>query len=174
MEKQFPYPSPKMRSCALKNHYGASKAAAELYCRIRPNLEVVVLRLANVYGPGDSGRVVPLFLSDALRGEPLTIYGRNKSLDLVWIEDAVNAIAACGELPVAGETMNIGGSRAVTLHELALRILAVTGSRSPIVFAPERAIEVNCYLGNIERARRLLNFEPRPELLYGLEQMIAT
>jgi len=46
-------------------------------------MDVVVLRLANVYGPGDSGRVIPLFLADALKGRPLSIYGEDKVLDFV-------------------------------------------------------------------------------------------
>ncbi len=75
-----------------KNAYRASKAAAEMYCSIFPGLEVVILRLANVYGPGDSDRVVPLFVSAALQGRPIVIFGDNKVLDLVWTEDVVNAL----------------------------------------------------------------------------------
>src|SRR5882672_9651450 len=63
---------------APKNAYGASKAAGEMSCRVaaaRGGLEVVALRLANVYGPGDSGRVIPLWLERAARGEDLHIFG---------------------------------------------------------------------------------------------------
>ncbi|MGH7269277.1 MAG: NAD-dependent epimerase/dehydratase family protein, partial [Polyangiaceae bacterium] len=61
-----------------KNPYGASKAAGEAYCRTFVNthgLSVQVLRLANVYGPGDSGRVIPLWLAAAQEGRDLQVYG---------------------------------------------------------------------------------------------------
>lgn len=109
-----------------KNAYGASKAAAEMYCGIFPGLEVVILRLANVYGPGDSDRVVPLFVSAALQGRPIVIFGENKILDLVWIEDAVDALWEASQLPVAGETLNIGAGESIRLQDLAARIISLT------------------------------------------------
>src|SRR5437868_997913 len=60
-----------------KNGYGASKAAGEMYCRTAANdgLETVILRLANVYGPRDRDRVIPLFTRAAQSGTPLTLFG---------------------------------------------------------------------------------------------------
>jgi len=155
-----------------KNAYGASKAAAEMYCGIFPELEVVVLRLANVYGPGDAGRVVPLFVSAALQNRPIVIYGEGKVLDLVWIEDVVVAICNASPLPVASETINIGAGGSITLQELAARTIALTGSSSQIILAPKRVIEVDRYCAEIKRAKRLLDYHPNPEPLYGLEQVI--
>jgi UDP-glucose 4-epimerase len=67
-----------------KNAYGASKAAAEMYCRqySADGLQVAVVRLTNVYGPGDQDRVVPLFIERALAGQPLVLYGGDQVLDL--------------------------------------------------------------------------------------------
>lgn len=76
-------PVPESAPLSPKNAYGASKAAGEVYCRLfaESGMDVEVLRLANVYGPGDSKRVIPLFLANALNGLPLVIHGENKILD---------------------------------------------------------------------------------------------
>lgn len=155
-----------------KNAYGANKAAAEMYCSIFPDLEVVILRLANVYGPGDSDRVVPLFVSAALQGRPIVVFGQNKILDLVWIEDAVDALWKASQLPVAGETLNIGAGGSIRLQDLAGRIISLTGSSSEVVLAPERGGEVDRYCAEIKRAQRLLGYSPNLQPLYGLDQIV--
>src|SRR5579862_1132168 len=77
-----------------KNSYGASKAAGEAYCGVfgSNGLEVAVLRLANVYGPGDRGRVLPLFVESALQDRPLVLYGGQQILDFVWIDTVIAAL----------------------------------------------------------------------------------
>src|SRR5260370_4753173 len=78
-----------------KNPYGASKAAAERYCRLLSD-NVTVLRLANVYGPGDRGRVIPIFIDNALRGEPLQLYGGEQGVDFIWVGVVVEALMRAG------------------------------------------------------------------------------
>ena len=99
-----------------QNMYGASKAAGEFYCRqfATEGLEVMVLRLANVYGPGDRDRVIPLFIELALSGQPLTIYGEGKILDFVWIGDVVTALITAASAP-ADHPINIGSGQGTTL-----------------------------------------------------------
>src|SRR5207245_9289304 len=77
-----------------KNGYGASKAAGEVYCRAAANegIETVILRLANVYGTRDRGRVIPLFAQAAAAGWPLTIYGGKQVLDFIWVETVVDVL----------------------------------------------------------------------------------
>ena len=123
-------PVPESASLNPKNAYGASKAAGELYCRVfvESGMDVVLFRLANVYGPGDSDRVIPRFVTNALAGLPLVIYGENKILDFVWIGDVVDALLKAQTAPIAGQTLNIGSGEGIILPELAQSVLRVTGS----------------------------------------------
>ena len=77
-----------------KNSYGASKVAAEEYCRVFNNhfgLKTVILRLANVYGARDYDRVIPIWLEQAYRGKNITVYGGTQIIDFIWIDLVVEA-----------------------------------------------------------------------------------
>ena len=147
-----------------KNGYGTSKVAGELYCNLAAaeGLETVILRLANVYGPRDRDRVIPLFLQAAQRGLPIDIHGGDQVLDFVWIDTVVDALlkAAFGDwLP---DPVNIGSGKGVTLPELASRITEIAGSRSPVRIGPKRREEVRRFVADISRARHLLGV-PAPD-----------
>src|SRR5207249_9411922 len=77
-----------------KNAYGMSKVAGEMCCTMfaKPAFETVILRLANAYGPRDYGRVIPLFIENALSGRPLVLYGGKQILDFVHIDHVVDAL----------------------------------------------------------------------------------
>jgi nucleoside-diphosphate-sugar epimerase len=159
-------PVPESAPVRPKNGYGASKATGELYCRVfaEQGLDIAVLRLANVYGPGDAGRVIPLFLENAVKGRSLVIYGDNKILDFVWIGDVVNALKKAQAAPVAGQTINIGSGEGTTLQVLAEKMRALTNSTSPIQFTAPRTIEIDRYVADIRLAKRLLDFHPSTAL----------
>lgn len=155
-----------------KNVYGATKAAGELLCRsfAGESLRVSVLRLANVYGTRDSGRVIPLFIEKATGDQPLTIFGEDKVLDFVWVGDVVDALVGLLSTDIEGP-LNIGSGQGTTLPELAGQILRLTGSSSVIQQAPARGMEVDRFVADIGRARKLLNFHPSPPLRY-LQEVI--
>jgi UDP-glucose 4-epimerase len=159
-----------------KNGYGASKAAGEMYCRAfnGAGLEVVILRLANVYGPGDSNRVIPLFVQSAASGQPLTVYGQNKILDFVWVGDVEEALVQAGLRDVSGQTFNIGSGKGTTLHHLAERILAVCGSQAPIIEAPARGGEVDQFVADIRLATTMLNYAPASDPLRYLNSVLGS
>jgi UDP-glucose 4-epimerase len=167
-------PVPESAELCPRNHYGATKAAAEMFCRASRNTEIVVLRLSNVYGPGDRGRVMTEFIDAALNGRPLTIFGSGKILDLLWIEDAVNALYRAAIYDVAGSVLNIGSGIPVHLTDLADQIVRLTGGCSLIQMAPAREMEVDSYLADISLAKRLLKFKPETTLTTGLKRMIAS
>jgi UDP-glucose 4-epimerase len=158
------------------NIYGASKAAGELYCSafVSEGLDVTILRLANVYGPDDSDRVIPLFIDRALSCKPLVIYGNGKILDFVWIGDVVQALVASASARVSGRIINIGSGQGVTLPELASRILKSAGSSSAIQQLPARGMEVNRFVADISLARGLLRYSPSARPLQHLETVIDT
>jgi UDP-glucose 4-epimerase len=161
-------PVPETARLSPKNAYGASKAAGEIYCRLfaELGLDVVVLRLANVYGPGDSERVIPLFLANALRGLPLVIFGENKILDFVWIGDVVDALVGVLSAPLGGQTINIGSGAGATLPDLAQQILRLTQSSSAIAPAGARNAEVDRFVADIRLAESLLNYRPAAPLAH--------
>jgi nucleoside-diphosphate-sugar epimerase len=115
-------------------------------------LKVEIVRLANVYGPGDSGRVIPLWLNAAQRGEDLTVYGGDQVIDFLWVGTAVDALrfASSHELP---GPVNIGSGVGTKILDLAARVQAVTGSASRIVRAAAREIEVAKFIASTDRMR---------------------
>jgi UDP-glucose 4-epimerase len=164
-------PVPESAPLDPKNAYGASKAAGEVYCRLfaGSGMEVVVLRLANVYGPGDSERVIPLFLSNARSGRPLVIHGENKILDFVWIGDVLDALLSVRTPGMGGQTINIGTGEGTTLPDLAQRILCLTRSSSAIETAGAREAEVDRFVADIRLAQNLLGYRPSAPLTHLAE-----
>ncbi len=104
-------------------------------------LPVVVARLFNTVGPRQTGRygmVIPRFVRQALAGEPLTVYGDGQqSRCFAHVADIVGALVALMREPKArGEVFNIGNDEEVTILELAERVRAKTGSKSPVRLVP--------------------------------------
>jgi UDP-glucose 4-epimerase len=153
-----------------KNLYGASKCAGEAYCLAMRvyGLETVILRLANVYGPGDRDRVIPIFVENALTGAPLVLYGGKQMVDFVWIGDVVNALIGAGFGDFIRTPVNIGSGVGITVHELALRIISATGSSSAIHVVPPRDLEVGRFVAEISASRHLLAMPERIGPLFRL------
>ncbi|HEY3455883.1 MAG TPA: NAD-dependent epimerase/dehydratase family protein [Bryobacteraceae bacterium] len=143
-------PVPENAPLKPKNAYGASKAAGEMYCRTfrSASFEPVILRLANVYGPRDFDRVIPIFVEQALRGLPLTLYGGKQILDFVWIETVVESFVRAGWGEAPAGPVNIGSGRPTDLVTLAKRVLAMSKSRSDLYIAPAREVEVSRFVAD--------------------------
>ncbi|HEY7802188.1 MAG TPA: SDR family NAD(P)-dependent oxidoreductase [Dehalococcoidia bacterium] len=157
---------------AAKNPYGASKVAGEAYARTFAHcygLDVAILRLANVYGPGDRDRVIPLWLEEAAAGRDLQVYGGSQVLDFIWIDTIIDALTYAGEFGLPGPT-NIGTGVGTSILELASRILEVTGSRSSISRLAARGVEVTRFVADISRMRAL-GLEPEADPLAHLPAM---
>jgi UDP-glucose 4-epimerase len=138
--------------------YAVTKAADEhlalAYAR-EAGLPVVIVRLFNTIGPrqtGQYGMVVPRFARQALRGEPLTVYGDGaQTRCFTYVEDAVTAMCALMAHPdTGGEVFNVGQPREVTIGALAERVRALAHSASPIVHVPY----AEAYAGGFEDMRR--------------------
>jgi len=166
-------PVPETAPLQPKNAYGVSKAAAELYCRLfsEGGLDVAVLRLANVYGPRDRDRVIPIFMENAVRGRPLVLYGGSQILDLVWIDTVIGALLKAGFNESIGGPVNVGSGRGTSIRDLAQRILEVTQSSSPIEVLPARTVEVTQFVADLDRARRVFGIEPSPDPLSHLNEI---
>ena len=152
-------PVPETAAIAPKNAYGVSKATGEMYCRLFADrgMEVIVLRLANVYGTRDRDRVIPLFAEQSLAGKSLTIFGRDKILDFLWIEDLLDVLCKATTCSCPESSVNIGSGKGVNLADLAERISALTGNGQTVQVAEERAPEVGRYVAEVGLARKLFD-----------------
>jgi UDP-glucose 4-epimerase len=150
-------PVPETAQLNPRSAYGLTKAAGESCCRIAGGLEVVVLRLANVYGPGDHGRVIPVFFQNAFRGDRLVLYGGEQIVDFIWIDDVVDAlITAGGSVPIGGP-LNVGTGVGVSLVELARQVVDLTKSSSIVEFLPKKPYEVTQFVADPRAAQGSLN-----------------
>jgi len=131
----------------------------------------VVVRLFNTVGPrqtGQYGMVVPRFIGQALRGEPITVYGDGSQRRcFTWVGDVVQALMELSEHRGAiGGIFNLGNTEEVAILELAERAKGLTGSTSPIVFVPYEQAYATGFedmprrVPSIEKARRLIGYRP--------------
>jgi nucleoside-diphosphate-sugar epimerase len=158
------------------NAYGASKVMGEAYCRAFRRtfgLNCITLRLANVYGPRDVGRVIPLWLERAAAGQDLEIYGGKQLIDFVWVEHVVEALIRAVRLPGSLPPINVGSGTGTRIVDLARRIVRLNSSRSRVVIRQARAVEVTRFVADVTRMRQMLGIEPLDDPLANLETMIA-
>jgi UDP-glucose 4-epimerase len=161
---------------AAKNTYGASKLAGEAYCRTFTNvfgLQTAVLRFANVYGPRDFDRVIPIWIDRALNGEALEVYGGDQIIDFVWVGQAVSALLRAADADLGGEPVNVGSGTGTPIRDLAVRILAATDSRSELRVVAARQAEVARFVADVRRMRATLDLEPSADPLEYLPRLLS-
>ncbi|NIA12718.1 MAG: NAD-dependent epimerase/dehydratase family protein [Nitrospiraceae bacterium] len=164
--------------------YAVQKLAGETYCRLfftLYGLETVCLRYFNVFGPRQNPAsqyvaVVPAFITMFLRGEAPVIDGDGEqSRDFTFVENVVHANLLACDAPraAAGEVYNIACSERISVNELASLIQAAVGSEARATHGPARPGDVKHSWASIDKARRLLGFEPVVPFREGLERVIA-
>jgi dTDP-glucose 4,6-dehydratase len=130
-----------------------------------------IVRIFNCHGPRmrvNDGRAIPAFITQALTGQPLTVYGDgSQTRSFQYIDDLVDGIWRLMRAPVH-DPVNIGNAQEMTLLDLAKRILRLTGSQSEIVFRPLPVDDPKVRQPDIARARMLLGWEPRIDTDEGL------
>jgi UDP-glucose 4-epimerase len=140
-------------------------------------LESVSLRYFNVYGPGQDRRMVtPRFFAQAMDGRPLTVYGTGRQTrDFTYIDDVVRATLLAAEKVPGCRVLNVSNSREYSIRELAERIVALTGSASPVTAVdvpPERYdFEVERRFGCSDKLRESVGFAPDTPLEDGLARV---
>jgi UDP-glucose 4-epimerase len=158
--------------------YAASKLMDEfmaLAYHRTSGLEVVIARLFNTVGPrqtGAYGMVIPRFVGQALRNDPLTVYGDGRQTrTFTYVEDVVEALIGLMDRPEAtGEVFNIGGTEEISIEALAKRVIAITGSNSEIEHIPyEVAFEkdfedMERRVPDIEKIQACIGFNPKTDL----------
>ena len=167
--------------------YACAKALDEFLAQAywhQARLPAVIARLFNTVGPRQTGRygmVVPRFVAQGLAGEPLTVYGDGtQSRCFAHVADVVGALIRLMETPEArGGVFNVGNDEEVTILELAHRVRALTGSKSPIRLVPYNEAytagfeDMTRRVPDLGKIRRLIGYRPTRNLDQILADVLA-
>jgi dTDP-glucose 4,6-dehydratase len=162
-----------------RSMYDESKRFAEAMCfayhRSR-GVDIGLVRIFNTYGPRldpFDGRVVSTFIRQALAGEALTIFGDGRQTrSFCFVDDLVAGILALAASDQTGP-INMGNPNEFTMLELAEAVMATVGRQVPIVFEPLPSDDPTQRQPDITLARTLLGWEPKVQLVEGLERTVA-
>jgi UDP-glucose 4-epimerase len=167
--------------------YACSKALDEwlalAYARER-DLPVIVTRLFNTVGPRQTARygmVLPTFAAQAVRGEPLTVFGTGEQTRcFAHVKDVVEAIRRLAHAPAArGQVFNVGSDREVTINRLAEMVRGAAGSRSPIVHVPYAEAYMQGFedmprrVPDLTKLERAIRFRPTMSLEEAIADVVA-
>lgn len=160
--------------------YAVSKVSEELYSEVFNQLydiSTICLRYFNVYGPKQDSKseyaaVIPKFITSALEGRPLTIYGDGEQTrDFTFIEDVIQANLLAMSSDNEG-SFNIAYGENISINELAEKVIELTSSSSEIIHVEPRAGDVRHSLADITKAKKELGYEPKYSLDEGLAKTI--
>ena len=151
-----------------------AEAMTMAYHRVH-GLETRIVRIFNTYGPRmrpRDGRVVPAFIQQALRGEPLTVFGDgSQTRSFCFVDDLVEGLLRLLRSDES-QPVNLGNPHEMSILEFAERIIALTGSRAPIEHRDLPVDDPRTRQPDISRARDILGWEPGVELDAGLTRTI--
>ncbi len=152
-----------------------AEAIAMAYLRTH-EVNTSIVRIFNTYGPRmrlDDGRVLPNFMGQALRGEPLTVYGDgSQTRSFCYVDDLVEGIVRLLESG-CHEPVNLGNPSEITILQFAEEILALVGGKSKVEFRPLPQDDPKVRQPEIAKARSLLGWQPRIDRHEGLKRTLA-
>jgi len=167
--------------CGIRACYDEGKRCAETLFfdyRRQYNVRIKVMRIFNTYGPRmhpNDGRVVSNFIMQALRGEPITLYGDGaQTRSFCYVDDLIEGMLRLMNTPddFTGP-VNIGNPSEFTIRELADLVIELTGSASKLVYQPLPSDDPRQRQPDIALAKSVLGWEPKVALREGLERAIA-
>jgi UDP-N-acetylglucosamine/UDP-N-acetylgalactosamine 4-epimerase len=166
-----------------RSPYAITKLTGELYCKTfwdLYGLETVCLRYFNVFGPRQDpnsfySAVIPKFITAAIRDEPVVIHGDGEqSRDFTYVDNVVRAnLLACQAPEVAGQAINISCGERYSLLSLVEAIGKLIGKRMTVEHVAARPGDVKHSQADIERAGRVLGYEPSTGFFEGLKRTVA-
>lgn len=163
-----------MRSCYDEGKRGAETLTKD-YGR-QFDLDVRIARIFNTYGPHmleNDGRVVSNFIVQALRGNPLTIYGSgNQTRSFCFVDDLIDGLIKLFFTQKITEPINLGNPEPITVKQLASEVIQLTGSNSAIEFHELPSDDPQHREPDITRAKSLLGWEPKTSRQVGLAQTV--
>lgn len=160
--------------------YHEAKRFSEALCMAyhrEHGIDVRIARIFNTYGERmrlNDGRVIPTFLTKALRNEPIPIHGDgSQTRSFCYVEDMVEGIYRLATYEgLQGEVFNLGNPQEVSIKDLADNILKITKSSSTVMFLPPREEDPPRRCPDITKAKKLLHWEPKVDLLEGLARTV--
>jgi len=170
-----------VNTIGIRSCYDEGKRIAETLCfdyQRMHSTEIRVMRIFNTYGPRmlpDDGRVVSNFIVQALKGEPLTLYGNgSQTRSFCYADDLIEGMIRLMDSSddVTGP-INVGNPGEFTMIELAENVLRLTQSKSKLVRMPLPADDPKQRKPDITKARSVLGWEPKVQLEDGLKETIA-
>ena len=163
--------------------YALQKLVAEQYCQMFTQLyglETVTIRYFNVFGPRQDpsspySGVISLFIRALIEGRAPTIYGDGEQTrDFTYVANVVDGVLrACAAPDASGEVINVATGGRISLNELFRALQDLTGAGVKPIYAETRAGDVRDSQADIDKARRLLGYEPTVTLEQGLEKTVA-
>jgi dTDP-glucose 4,6-dehydratase len=151
-----------------------AEAMTMAYHRVH-HVDTRIVRIFNCFGERmrlNDGRAIPAFMSQALRGEDVTVFGDgSQTRSLCYVSDMVDGIFRLMSSDVT-DPVNVGNPQELTIRQLAEKVIALTGSRSRVVFRPLPVDDPKVRQPDIGRARSLLRWEPRISLEDGLRRTV--
>lgn len=140
-------------------------------------VDVRIVRIFNTYGPRmlfDDGRVVSNFIAQAIKGEPLTVYGDgSQTRSFCYVDDMCEGIIRMMNVDNFIGPVNLGNPNELTVKELTEKILTLTASSSPVIYKPLPQDDPSRRRPDISLAKAKLGWEPKVELVDGLKKTIA-
>jgi len=163
------------RACYDESKRLGETLTMEYYRQYRLNARIV--RIFNTYGPNsqiNDGRMIPNFITQALRNEPLTIYGDgNITRSICYVSDLVDGLMRAMFQPdTAGEVFNLGNTEEHTVLEYAHTIIRLCEASSSIIFESNRVDDPERRRPDISKAQQILGWQPRVSLEAGLRRTI--
>ena len=163
-----------------KSPYAITKLDGEYYCKIfadEKRLQTACLRYFNVFGPRQDPKsqyaaAVPIFIHRALKNEPITIYGDGEQTrDFIYVKDIAAANAYFATQSTATGVFNVAYGKKITINDLCTTICKLTGSKSEIKHAPDRAGDVKHSMAAVDKLRAA-GFVPKGSLNAGLQATV--
>ena len=161
-----------------ENPYAASKISSESliysYCKTY-GIDYVILRLSNVYGPYDiSNRVIPKWIEQTLSNKDLILYGKNKKMDFIYLDDVISGMTEVINMfnAIKGNTFNFASGVSVHLKHLGEQIIKSLNGNNKIIIKSKRIGEVVNFQVNMSGNESLLEYKPKINLKVGLSKTI--
>lgn len=158
--------------------YAASKKAAEVMCysyHYLYGMDITVVRYFTVYGPaGRPDMSIFRFIKWIDEGVPIELFGDGKqSRDFTYVEDIACGSILASEKKLGHEIINLGGGKSpTTLNEVILEIENILGKKAKINYKPFHKADLTETQANIDKARKLLNWQPQTDLSLGLQKSV--
>ncbi|MCL4325273.1 MAG: NAD-dependent epimerase/dehydratase family protein [Candidatus Thermoplasmatota archaeon] len=163
-------------SYSARNPYSASKIASEKIIEsysFSYHLNYTIIRLTNVYGANDYERVIPLFINAMNNNKKIYLYGKKKLIDFVYIDDVVDSLIKIMNSDIENEVFNIGSGKGYSLMDLInLLDKIIKPSKTDIHIESERTGEIQRFIADISKAKKILGWSPKTSLENGLKKTV--